>query len=329
MKIMAYEVRDDEQQYFEAAAGQYQVEIIYTSNILDVQTVELAIGCDAVTILGHSEIGSVILDLLKSMGIRYISTRTVGYNHIDVDYASKIGIKVSNVHYGPDGVADFTLMLILMSIRHYKQSMFRGNVNDYSLNGLIGRDIKDMTVGVIGCGRIGSAVIKRLLGFGCKILAHDTFQSPSLLDKVTFVDLQTLYNESDIITLHTALTKETYHMINADTISLMKDGVVLINCARGELMDIEDLIQGIESEKIGALGLDVIENEEGIYHQDRRADILSNRQMAYIRQFPNVTMTHHMAFYTEAAVQSMVTYSISNLVSCIQNGSCENLINAF
>jgi lactate dehydrogenase-like 2-hydroxyacid dehydrogenase len=323
MKIAAYETRADERQYFAVAATQLNVEIIYIEETLNEQTIGQATGCAGVSILGHSNVGPVILDRLKAMDIVYLSTRTVGYNHIDTDYAARIGVKVSNVHYGPDGVADFTIMLMLMSIRHYKQSMFRGNVNDYSLFGLIGREMKDLTIGVIGCGRIGAAVINHLQGFGCKILAYDTFENPGLQGKATFVSLDTLYRESDMITLHTALVKDTYHMINQETIALMKDGVVLINCARGELIDIEAMIEGIENEKIGALGLDVIETEEGIYHQDRRSDILSNRQMAYIRQFPNVTMTHHMAFYTEAAVQCMVNDSVTNLVACIQNGTCE------
>ncbi len=326
MKFIAYDTRDDERKYFDTVADRLNVEIICTHASLDIQTINLATGCYGVSVLGHSDIGPEIIDQLQSMNIRNLSTRTVGYNHIDVEHAAKIGIQVSNVQYGPDGVADFTIMLMLMSIRHYKQSMFRGNVNDYSLTGLIGREMKDLTVGVVGCGRIGCSVIEHLQGFGCKILAYDTYQNPLLAGKVTFVSLDELYSLSDIITLHTALVKETYHMIDQAAIARMKDGVVLINCARGELMDIEAMIEGIETEKIGALGLDVIENEEGIYHRDRRSDILTNRQMAYIRQFPNVTMTHHMAFYTEAAVQSMVEYSIINLVSCVQTGTCASIV---
>jgi len=323
MKIIAYEVRGDEGKYFEEIAEKLNVEIIYCKETLNEETIELAKGCMGVTILGHSNIDSAMLDKLMELNIKYISTRTIGYNHIDMDYARKIGVKVANSSYEPNGVADFTIMLMLMSIRKYKQAMFRGNVNDYSLEGLQGKEMKDLTVGVLGSGKIGETVINQLQGFGCKILVYDTFQKDKVKEMATYVELDTLYHESDIITLHMPLLKATHHMINKESISKMKKGVVLINCARGELMDIEAVTDGIEAQRIGALGLDVIENEEGIYHQDRRSDILNNRQMAYIRQFPNVTMTQHIAFYTDAAVCSMVNGGVSSLVSFINTGSSE------
>lgn len=323
MRIIAYETREDEREYFEDIADKLNIDIIYVKEELNDTTIELARGCEGVTTLGHSKINSVILDKLKEINIKYVSTRTIGYNHIDIEYAKKVGIKVCNSGYGPNGVADFTIMLMLMSIRHYKQALFRGNVNDYSLEGLQGKEMKDLTVGVIGSGKIGAAVIDSLQGFGCNILVYDKFPSDKVRQKANYVDLDTLYKESDIITLHTPLLDETYHMIDKNSIDKMKSGVILINCARGELMDIEDVIEGIETQKIGALGLDVIENEEGIYHRDRRSDILINRQMAYIRQFPNVTMTQHMAFYTDSAVRSMVIGGVSNLASFIKNGKCD------
>ena len=317
MKLVAYEVRDDEKPFFDEAANAHQIEIICYPHVLDEETIHFAAGCDGVSILGHSNIYAAILDRLAAMGIRSLSTRTIGCNHIDRAHAKQVGVQVSHSHYDPDGVADFTIMLILMAIRHYKQALFRGNINDYSLRGLRGRELHALTVGVIGCGQIGTRVIDHLRGFGSRILAYTPRPTPELAEKATLVDLETLYRESDVITLHTALNSKTYHLINDDAIRKMKDGVVLINCARGELMDIEAIIAGIESEKIGALGLDVIENEEGIYHEDRSRDILVNRQMAYIRQFPNVTMTQHMAFYTAEAVASMVRISVQNLVASL------------
>jgi len=323
MKIIAYEVREYEQKIFEDIAEKYNIDIIYIKETLNDETIELAKGCEGVTILGRSKINSIILNKLKVFNIKYISTRTIGYNHIDIDYARRIGIKVGNSNYGPNGVADFTLMLMLMCIRNYKQAMFRGNVNDYSLDGLQGKEMKNLTVGVLGSGKIGSTVIDYLQGFGCKIVVYDAYPNDKVREKAKYVDLDTLYKESDVITLHTPLLKDTYHMINKESISKMKDGVILINCARGELMDIEDVIVGIETHKIGGLGLDVIENEEEIYHHDRRLDILTNRQMAYIRQFPNVTMTQHMAFYTDIAVSSMVECGVRSLVTFINTATSE------
>ncbi|WP_160680118.1 D-isomer specific 2-hydroxyacid dehydrogenase family protein [Clostridium sp. C8-1-8] len=320
MKFIAYDTRDDERNAFEELSKKLNIEIKLILEGLNINNIDLAKDFDGVTILGHSKVDSVILDKLKEFKINYLSTRTVGYNHIDIDYAKTLGIKVSNSYYAPNGVADYTVMLILMCIRHYKQAMFRGNVNDYSLKGLQGKEMKDLTIGVIGTGKIGATVIDNLKGFGSKILAYDKYENEKVKQKATYVDLDTLYKESDVITLHTPLLDSTYHMINTEALAKMKDNVVLINCARGELMHIPDLITGVETRKIGALGLDVFENEEGIYHLDRRTDIISNRDMAYLRQFPNVIMTQHMAFYTDAAVTSMVCSSVNSLVDFIEKG---------
>ena len=177
-----------------------------------------------------------------------------------------------------------------------------------------------LTVGILGTGKIGAAVIKNLSGFGCRILASDIRENPSLKGLCTYVDNETLYKACDIISLHMPLLESTRHFVNAETIAKMKDGVTIINCARGELMHIPDMIRGIETQKIGALALDVFDKEDGIYHENRRDDILSNRDMAYLRQFPNVIMTQHMAFYTDAAVQSMVYCGIEGLCDFARTG---------
>jgi len=208
-------------------------------------------------------------------------------------------------------------MLLLLLLRNYKPALYRQNVNDYSLAGLMGRQVKNLTVGVVGTGRIGLKVMEELSGFGCRILASDPYPNEKARQYGTYVPLEQLWRESDCITLHAPLTTENYHMINRETLALMKDGVILLNCARGPLMDTEAVIQAVEDKKIGRLGMDVIEEEEGIYHMDRRDDILKNRPMAYLRQFPNVVMTQHLAFYTEEAVESMVEGGIRNLCGMI------------
>lgn len=322
MKFIAYEVREDERADFEKISKKLNVEIVLEEKALTEDNVLLAKGCDGVTILGTA-VNANILDKLSKLNIKYLATRTIGYNHIDIDYAKNKGIRVSNSGYAPNGVADYTVMLILMCIRNYKQAMFRGNVNDYSLEGLQGKEMRNLTIGIIGTGKIGKTVIDNLHGFGCKILAYDKFINDDVKNKAEYVDLDTLYKESDVITLHTPLFESTYHMINNEAINKMKNGVVLINCARGGLMHIPDLITGIETRKIGALGLDVVENEEGIYHLDRRTDIISNRDMAYLRQFPNVVMTQLMAFYTDAAVTSMVEGAVNSLASFVSRGASD------
>ncbi|WP_139125797.1 D-isomer specific 2-hydroxyacid dehydrogenase family protein [Arcticibacter eurypsychrophilus] len=326
IKIMVYELRDDERKVFEDLAQDLNVVYTFSHKMLNMDTLPLAQGCQGICILGIGKISGDILRQMKEMNIHYLATRSVGFNNIDIEVARKLNIRVSNADYGPDGVADYTLMLILMSLRKYKQAMFRGNVNDYSLKGLQGKEMKDMTVGIIGTGRIGARVIDFLSGFGCRVLAYDPYPQDKVKEKAIYTDLETLYEESDIISLHVPLMEQTVKMINRNSLSKMKNGVILVNCSRGEMMNMPDVIEGIEKEKIGALALDVFENEDGIYHFDRRTDIIINRDMAYIRQFPNVIMTQHMAFYTENAVKSMVSCGVKNLVSFIKEGRADNEI---
>ncbi len=318
MKIAAFEVRDDEQQYFAIAKAAWDIELACYTEGLTMQNIASVAGCTGVTILGQYQYRQEILDALKAHGVTCLATRTIGYNHIDINYAKSIGLHVCNTQYGPNGVADYTVMMILLCLRHYKSSLWRTNVNDFSLMGLQGRELKDLTVGIIGTGRIGCCVLKNLSSFGCKLLACDPHENPAAKQLAHYVDLETIYRSCDIISLHMPLTDATYHMINKETIAKMKPNVVLINCARGSLMKIEDLIDGIENKRIGALGLDCIEHEEGIIHQDFKVDIISNREMAYLRQFPNVIHTQHMAFYTDAAIKTMVLGSVESLCQMAQ-----------
>ncbi len=314
MKICVYNLRSDEKKYFRIWKKKLNIELISSTEDPSVNDAELLEGCEGVSVLGQVCIGQELLDFWKANGIRYVSTRTIGYDHIDLAYAKQIGLRVCNVHYSPNGVADFTIMLMLMCLRNYKQALWRGQVNDFSLFGLQGREMKSMTVGVLGTGNIGCAVIQNLQGFGCKILAYDVYENDRVKEYATYVSLDEILAQSDILTLHLPLLDSTKHIINDESLKKMKDGVVLINCARGELADVRALVHGIESTKIGALGLDVVEGEEGIAHVDHRIDIISNEKMAYLRQFRNVVMTQHMAFYTEEAVEDMVHLGLSGIL---------------
>ena len=322
MKIYAFEVRDDEREYFKALSEIPEIELeLHSEGLTRTNISKLESGC-GVTVLGMCNYRKPELDMMKKQGVLCMSTRTIGYNHIDVDHARRIGLHVCNACYDPHGVADYTIMMILLCLRNYKQALWRTQVNDFSLTGLIGRELKDLTVGIIGTGQIGSTVIKELSGFSCRILAYNRHENPDVADLAEYVPLETLYHESDVISLHLPLTPETHHMISAETLSRMKKGVVLVNCSRGALTDIKALISGIESEQIGALGLDCIEYEEDIVHKDLRTDILSNRDMAYLRQFKNVIHTQHMAFYTDSAVKSMVYCGVLGLIEMADGKSC-------
>ena len=271
----------------------------------------LAKGYEYVTII-TSKIDRELMKKFHDMGVKMISTRTVGYDHVDIEAAKEFGIHVSNVSYSPECVADYTLMLMLMSLRRMKRIMQRGEINDFSLPGIQGRELPNLTVGVLGTGRIGQAVIRDLSGFRWKIYAYDRYETDAVKEYAEYADLDTICRECDLITLHMPLLEDNFHLIDRERIQKMKEGVVIVNTARGGLIDTKALIEGIESGRIGAAGLDVIEDEFGMYYYDRKSDVLSKRDLYILRGFPNVVVTPHMAFYTDQAVSDMVKHSIES-----------------
>ena len=233
MKIYAFGVREDEKQAFEQISAQCGVEVTLSDKAPSLENADLVKGYEGITVLGMGKIDRDLLRRYSENGVRFLSTRTIGYNHIDLVAAKELGISVCNAAYPPNGVADFTVMMILMCLRQYKQAMWRGQVNDFSLQGLQGRDMNELTIGVMGTGRIGLQVLKNLSGFGCRLLAYDVYKNPEAEKFATYVDQDTIYKECAVISLHMPLLDSTYHIINEETIAKMKDGVILINCARG------------------------------------------------------------------------------------------------
>ncbi|MDY2776912.1 MAG: D-isomer specific 2-hydroxyacid dehydrogenase family protein [Collinsella sp.] len=324
MKIKMYELRPDELSAFERVREGLPegYELESASHPLLASTLDTLDGAEGIVIVTKSVLDEQMLAAIAARGVRYVATRSIGFNHIDLEAARKLGIRVCNTTYPPYGVAEFAIMLMLMALRRCKPALWRQQVNDYSLDGLIGRELRSLTVGVMGTGRIGRAVIEDLSGFGCRILAYDPYPSSDLVDKgVRYVSLDELYAQSDLVTVHVPLTDETRGIIDANAIGKMRDGVVLVNVSRGELMDPEALVEGIEQEKIGALAMDVFAEETGIYHESRMNDIISNRSMAYLRQFPNVVLTQHIAFYTDIDVDSMVEEGVRGVVA-MATGEC-------
>lgn len=310
MKVTVYNCREfDEKELFLKYGEEWGIELVLCPDAPNMENIALAKGSECVDII-TSKMTRELLAGLKENGVRYLTTRTIGYDHIDLAAAKELGITVANAPYGPNGVADYAVMLILMSIRKMKRIVERTNIQDYSLQGIQGRELKDLTVGVIGTGRIGRTVIHNLSGFGCHIVAYDLYENEEVKKDAEYVTLEEMWKRADVITLHAPLTEENHHMIGKDTIEKMKDGVVIINTARGGLIDSEALISGIEAGKIGAAGLDVVENEFGLYYYDRKSDVLDNRELAILRGFPNVIVTHHMAFYTDDCVETVVRDSL-------------------
>ncbi|WP_017472918.1 D-isomer specific 2-hydroxyacid dehydrogenase family protein [Amphibacillus jilinensis] len=315
MKIIAYNVLPFEEEHFLNAKQSYNLEQLTTiDQPLTMENVNLAKGFDAVNVLAHSQINAEILNTLHDFGIKHLSTRTIGYDHINVETAHSLGISISNAHYPPYNVAEFTVMIMLMLIRKIKVSICRALVNDFSLDGLQGKELRSMTVGIIGTGKIGQSVIEILSGFGCKILAYNKTPISHVETYAEYVDLDTLLKQSDIISLHIPLTEENHHLINKETIKKMKKNVLLINTSRGGLINSEDLIDGLESEWIGGAGLDTLEEETGISHFDIGTRIINKRPLFYLKQFPNVIFTQHYAFFTEEATNAMVRSGLEGLM---------------
>lgn len=313
MKIVLFEVREDELNIIDALKEQYQLDMEIHREPLSLQRVEVLKGAAGISILAGTRLDADALDRIKAGGIRYISLRCIGMDHVDAAYAESIGLKLRAAAYPPNAVADFTVMLMLIALRKYKPALWRQNVNDYSLAGLQGKNMANMTVGILGTGKIGKQVIKNLSGFGCRLLAYNLVKEKDVEEYAEYVELDQLFKNSDILSIHIPLTTETEHIIDAKALNKMKDGVILVNTSRGELMNIQDMIEAVENQKIGALAMDVFENDLTIYHKNHSLDIIKNREMAYLRQFPNVILTQHMAFYTEESVESMVISGIESL----------------
>lgn len=314
MKIFAYALRPyDEQKWFEFFCQKYNIEYGYTAEYPSMENAKLAEGYEAITIITNPMYPE-ILEKFHELGVRYIATRSIGYDHIDMAAAKRLGMRISHVTYSPNSVANYTIMMMLMACRNMKYIMEKAALQDFSLKGKLGKELSLCTVGVIGTGRIGETVIEHLSSFGCKLLAYDLYQKDSVKKYATYTDLDTIYKESDIITLHVPGSKENYHMIGKDQFAKMKDGVILINAARGMLVDTDAMIEALESGKLGYAALDTIENEAGLYYLDREGDILGNRDLSILKGFPNVFVSPHMAFYTDQAVADMVGNAVKGLM---------------
>lgn len=317
--MFVYSLRDyDERPFFEEMAAKYGIDYAATGEPPSLANADLAKGYDAVNII-TTPVDAALIDKFWELGVRCIATRTIGYNHIDHVYAKNKGMGVVNIKYSPASVADYTVMMILMGLRKLKVIQLRAGVQDYTLKGKMGRELHSCTVGIIGTGRIGSCVARDLKGFGCRILAYDLYPKEDLRDTVEYVSLEALLKESDVITLHAASEKEGFHMINAQAFQKMKDGVGIVNCARGAMIDSAALIENIKSGHVGFACLDTIENEYDLYYFNRMGQPLDNPYMAELKSFPNVIVTPHMAFYTDQAVSDMVEHSITGLLDYFAN----------
>lgn len=313
IKIVAYSYKNLEKPYYDELQASLGVDFLFCQEAPSLENAHLAEGADGVTVI-TSPIDAPLIERFHQLGVRYIGTRCVGYDHIDIERAKQLGIAVGNATYSPHNVAEYTMMLILMVTRKGKEIANAFDRQDYSRKGKMGILLEPRTVGVIGTGKIGSTLIRILSGFGCKILAYDPYKNPEVAELAKYVSLDTLYAESDIITLHIPATEENYHLINKHAIAKMKDGVILVNTARGSLIHTEDLIEALESKKVGFAALDVVEGETAYYYKNFEGQELDHKGIVKLNALPNTLMTAHMAFFTQHAIYEMVTNATKGCV---------------
>ena len=298
---------------------------------LNRDTVAAAEGCKVVCIFVNDVCDAEVVELLARQGVELIALRCAGFNNVDIKACQSHGISVVRVPaYSPHAVAEHTVALMLMLNRRLHQAYLRNRVGAFVLDGLTGFDMRGKTVGVVGTGKIGQCVVDILLGFQCRVLAYDTFPSDALISRARFqyVEMDELLRKSDIITLHVPLFPETHHLINSVAINTMKDGVMLINTSRGGLVDTRALIGGLKSGKIGFAGLDVYEEEAGVFFHDLSDKVLTDDVLARLLTFNNVVITSHQAFLTREALANIADTTFANIEEFQQGKTGDELPNA-
>ncbi|MBN1962805.1 MAG: 2-hydroxyacid dehydrogenase [Deltaproteobacteria bacterium] len=280
------------------------------------KTAKLADGHSIVCAFVNDDLSAPVLKQLKERGVELIALRCAGYNNIDIKTAAKLGISVVRVPaYSPHAVAEHAVALILTLNRKTHRAFNRVREGNFSLSGLVGFDLHGRTIGIVGLGKIGHSLAKIMHGFGMQILAYDTFHDEGFANQynLKYVELDELLRKSDIISLHTPLLPETYHMINNERISIMKRGIIIINTSRGGLVDTRALIKGLKSGQIGAAGLDVYEEESAYFFEDRSAELITDDTLARLMTFHNVLITSHQAFLTVEALDNIAQTTLANI----------------
>ena len=325
IKVIAFSVREDELEAFDKFSNLYNIDLKIIRKPLSNLNIDETLGYEYISFVSTCNLKKENLEILKKNKVKFIASRSIGYDNVDIDLATKLNIKVSNSSYSPYSVAEFTVMSMMNLLRNLPLAIKKVEINNFSLKGLKGRELQNQIIGVIGTGKIGKTVIKCLSGFGCRVIAYDPF--PSHLEGIEYVSLEKLKEQSDIITLHVPMTSQNKHLIDSKFLASTKDNVLIINTARGELIHTKDLIAGLKSGKVGGAALDVFEGESKIIYRDCSQKQIDNDSLMILKSMPNVQITPHQAFFTHQAVSDMVETSLKSLLEFSSTGEAINSIN--
>ncbi|KAI1491822.1 putative D-hydroxyacid dehydrogenase [Biscogniauxia mediterranea] len=301
------------------------IEVIYHHFALCLETVPLAKGATAVCIFVNDIVTAEVLESLHDLGVRAVLLRCAGYNNVDLAAASRLGIFVANVpSYSPEAVAEFAVALIQTLNRNTHRAYIRVREGNFSLDGLLGRTLHGRTVGVVGTGRIGVSFARIMHGFGCRLLAYDPFESDEFKKYGEYTDLDTLLQESDIVSLHCPLTDKTRHIINDATLSKMRKGAMLVNTSRGGLISTRAVIAALKRRHLGGLALDVYEGEGKLFYTDHSGTIIDDDELMRLTTFHNVLVCGHQAFFTDEALREIADGTIRNLADFLHGRPCKH-----
>lgn len=327
MKVAVFSTKGYDRQFFQAVNAQHNHELVFFEPRLDPKTAPLAANFPAVCIFVNDIANAETLKMLAANGTKLLALRCAGFNQVDLKAAADLGITVLRVPaYSPYAVAEHTVGLILMLNRKLYRAYNRVRDDNFALDGLMGFDLHGCTVGVVGTGRIGLIFAQIMHGFGCNLLGYDAYRSTDFeaITTARYVELDELFEKSDIISLHCPLLPETHHLINTDSIQKMKPGVMLINTSRGALIDTRAVIEGIKSGAIGYLGIDVYEQEDNLFFEDLSGTIIQDDVFQLLQSFPNVVITAHQAFFTRNALDKIAETTLTNITDFEQNRPTQN-----
>lgn len=317
MKIAFYSTKPYDRIWFEPLGKEYGFDIHFIEAACNQETVFMARGYDAICIFVNDHVNADMIEELYEMKVKAILLRSAGFNHVDVKAAENKITILRVPSYSPEAVAEFAMAMLLTINRMTHKAYSRTREFNMSLNGLMGTNLYEKTAGVVGTGKIGQAMIKILNGFQMRVLCYDPYPAKGV--EAEYVSLNELLRQSDVISLHCPLTSETKYMINKDSIRNMKEGVYLVNTSRGGLINTDDLIDAMMLKKFGGVGLDVYEEEEGLFYEDRSGEIITDDNLARLMTIPNVLLTSHMGFFTEEAMEAIARTTLENAYA-LENG---------